>query len=163
MRLTRTSMVWAAAVVAAMSLGFVVAQQQAAAPSPITVVELKAMGFWPASNWRITYHSDLSAERWGKIEPRAGTIKGTLEPESWAHLVTFVEGSGFDQLKSAYSPDSEVSDAQHLVVSVTRGATTASVDCYAGAGPTEFWALQMVLRGMADAVTWKRTYGGNDK
>ena len=163
MRLTRATVMWATLALASLSVGFAVAQQQAAAPSPITVVELKASGFWPASNWRITYHSDLSAERWGKTEPRAGRYKGTLEPESWAHLVAFIESSGFDQLKSSYSPDSEVSDAQNLVVSVTRGAVTSSVDCYAGAGPTEFWAVQMVLRGMADAVRWKRTYGGSEK
>jgi hypothetical protein len=137
------------------------AQAVQAAPLPISAIELEGSGGWPGQFWRISFNSDYTSEWFHQIEPREGNYVGKLSEQQWHRLVDTVDRLGIGQLAGSYA--SSIEDDQRLTLRVTRGAATQTVQSSDDAGPTELWALHMVMRGMAERMAWKRVYKGKDK
>lgn len=136
-------------------------QDSPAAPQPISAIELEGSGGWPGQFWRISFNSDYTAEWFHQIEPREGNYVGKLSEQQWHRLVDTVDRLGVGQLAESYAR--LVEDDQRLTLKVTRGPATQTVQSSDDAGPTELWALHMVMRGLVERVAWKRVHKGKDK
>lgn len=136
-------------------------QESPAAPMPISAIELEGTGGWPGQFWRISFNSDYTSGWFHQTEPREGNYVGKLSAQQWERLVATMDRLGASQLAKSYAQ--HVEDDQCLTLKVTRGAVTQTVQSSDDAGPTELWAIHMVMRGMAERMTWKRVYKGKDK
>jgi hypothetical protein len=136
-------------------------QDAAAGPGAITAIELNGTGGWPGQFWRIAFFSDATAEWFHQTDPREGNYTGKISAQQWERLVSVVERLGISQLAESYPQ--QVEDDQRLTLTVTRGTESKTVTSSDDAGPTELWALHMVMRGMVERVGWKRVYKGKSK
>jgi len=121
----------------------------------ITAIELHSKGSWPRQMWRVKYCSDGAAEWSAEYEPRVGRHVGMISNKQWNRLVTLAAILRITDWRSEYAV-SDVDDAPEITITITDQSGRREVRDYAGAGPVELWAMQMVMRGMAEAVTWQR-------
>ena len=106
----------------------------------------------PPDTIHMVLYSDARAEWSSTSPPRVGAYAGQAYKYQWLNLVHFLDLVQFSDLARTYGSVGD--DVPEMVVTVSRGDQSESVTEYGNAGPTKLWAVHMVMRGIADTITW---------
>jgi hypothetical protein len=148
MRLAQAAWLCVALVAGGVTVGLVRAQVQA----PISSIELTYTATLPPNTIQMVLYSDARAEWSSTSQPRVGAYVGQAYAYQWISLVHFLEVIQFSELERTYGDPGD--DVPEMVVTVHRGAESESFTDYGNMGPTRLWAVRMVMRGIADTITW---------